>query len=601
MKIKDISKKIGKFLGRFFLTVSILASAFLVYFNVPVKEDGNGQAQLGVTFSSRYASDIQLDWKEAYLAMLDDLEIRKIRLPVYWDLVEKTSGEYDFADIDWQLQEAHKRNAEIILVVGQKVPRWPECAIPEWAQKDDSVRKAALLRFVDVVIKRYKNEVVIKYWQVENEPFLKFGICPPADAQLLDSEIALVRKNDPDRKIIITDSGELSLWIQAAKRADVFGTTMYRTIWKEGLGYFDYPIGPRFFWFKKWLIKSFARQNNAFVVELQAEPWISGWTTSAPLEEQFKSMNADKLADNVSFAKKSGFPEVYLWGVEWWYWVRVNQNHPELWEKARELFGQNVQAKDKSISRAEYPKIKNVFPNDGAKDVSLDIEDPITVDFDKSTKGFFMKFELNPDPGIVYQNNPDKTQFKLLPKEGLKAGVGYVLKINAKYEDDADNRYREIYSSRFETHPPPPKWEKDISLRLEQAKKYTQAKISAGKYIDISLSNQVMAIFENGTLLGAYLVSSGKKGMDTPRGSYKIENKTPRAWSKTYGLFMPYWMAIVPSGKFGIHELPEWPSGYKEGANHLGTPVSHGCVRLGVGSAKTVYEWAEAGTPVVIY
>jgi lipoprotein-anchoring transpeptidase ErfK/SrfK len=51
----------------------------------------------------------------------------------------------------------------------------------------------------------------------------------------------------------------------------------------------------------------------------------------------------------------------------------------------------------------------------------------------------------------------------------------------------------------------------------------------------------------------------------------------------------------------GIHELPEWKNGYKEGANHLGTPVSHGCVRLGVGPAAKVYGWAEVGTPIVIH
>jgi hypothetical protein len=66
-------------------------------------------------------------------------------------------------------------------------------------------------------------------------------------------------------------------------------------------------------------------------------------------------------------------------------------------------------------------------------------------------------------------------------------------------------------------------------------------------------------------------------------------------------LYMPYWMAITPDGKYGIHELPEWPGGYKEGANHLGRPVSHGCVRLGVGAAKTVYEWASEGTTVVVH
>ena len=100
-------------------------------------------------------------------------------------------------------------------------------------------------------------------------------------------------------------------------------------------------------------------------------------------------------------------------------------------------------------------------------------------------------------------------------------------------------------------------------------------------------------------VLAAGALAAG--GMETPRGQTKIYNKYPRAFSRSYGLFMPYWMAIAADGSRGIHELPEWPNGYKEGANHLGIPVSHGCVRLGVGPAKFVYDWVQIGTPVVIY
>ena len=52
--------------------------------------------------------------------------------------------------------------------------------------------------------------------------------------------------------------------------------------------------------------------------------------------------------------------------------------------------------------------------------------------------------------------------------------------------------------------------------------------------------------------------------------------------------------------KYGLHELPEWPGGKKEGEDHLGTPVSGGCIRLGVGAAKELYEWADVGTEVII-
>ena len=89
--------------------------------------------------------------------------------------------------------------------------------------------------------------------------------------------------------------------------------------------------------------------------------------------------------------------------------------------------------------------------------------------------------------------------------------------------------------------------------------------------------------------------------METPKGTHAVANKSSRAWSKKYGVFMPYWMAIAPGGSFGIHELPECPDGGKEGTAQLGMPASHGCIRLGIGPAERVYNWAEIGTPVVVY
>lgn len=143
--------------------------------------------------------------------------------------------------------------------------------------------------------------------------------------------------------------------------------------------------------------------------------------------------------------------------------------------------------------------------------------------------------------------------------------------------------------------------DKDPKKRLEEAKLYAKPQIQEGKYIDVSLAHQNMVLFEDGKFVNAYLISSGKKGLETPVGTFHIENKVPRAWSKRYGLFMPNWMALVPSGLFGIHELPEWPGGYKEGANHIGVAVSHGCVRLGADTAKIVYDWSDVGTTVIIH
>lgn len=126
-----------------------------------------------------------------------------------------------------------------------------------------------------------------------------------------------------------------------------------------------------------------------------------------------------------------------------------------------------------------------------------------------------------------------------------------------------------------------------------------KADIELPKRIEVNTGAQMLDYFLGGVRMGSFKISSGKASMPTPKGHYAIINKASKAWS-SYGLWMPYWMGMG-TGKFGFHELPIWPNGYREGENHLGKPVSHGCVRLGVGSAKFLYEWANVGTPVFIY
>ncbi|MFZ2300091.1 MAG: hypothetical protein WAW00_03085 [Candidatus Moraniibacteriota bacterium] len=326
------------------LTLCATAGGILLlfgYFNLP-GPDPREDVALGMTFSSRYAADLGLDWRETYLALLDDVGVKKLRLPVYWDLVEKEPGKYDWSDLDWQLAEAQMRGADVILTIGQRVPRWPECHIPAWAHGDEEKRRSALLNFMGKTVERYQDDPTVSMWQVENEPFLVFfGVCPPFDRSFLDQEIAFVRSLDATRKVLLTDSGELSLWVSAAKRGDVFGTTMYRHIWspKAG-GYFTYPIGPNFFRAKEWLVRTLTRQHNLIVIELQAEPWASGWIADIPLAEQFRTMDETKLRENVDYAKRVGFPEVYLWGGEWWYWMKVKKDYPAVWDEGKKLFSE---------------------------------------------------------------------------------------------------------------------------------------------------------------------------------------------------------------------------------------------------------------------
>lgn len=119
------------------------------------------------------------------------------------------------------------------------------------------------------------------------------------------------------------------------------------------------------------------------------------------------------------------------------------------------------------------------------------------------------------------------------------------------------------------------------------------------KNITINTARQELSYYSGTVRLGTFRISSGMKSMPTPKGVFKVGNKSKKAWSKTYGLWMPYWLGMEGQ-RFGIHELPIWPNGYREGENHLGIAVSHGCVRLGIGAAKTLFDWAEVGTKVII-
>ncbi len=348
--------------------------------------------------------------------------------------------------------------------------------------------------------------------------------------------------------------------------------------------------------------------SGAFLLQPGSEMQADNFSLESPFVVNFpKPIDAKYYKNNINLTPKvpmaivldSSLTKLTITPKTAW---QVNTSYQINIPQGRAMNFMPIESKILNFKTIDYPKVVGVVPEKDATDVRLDIEDPIVVNFDKSTEDFFIDFRLTPNVEIKYTNNEDKTQFSLLPSIALADETIYTLKIFAKAKNAPDLEYSQIYETNFKTLASAPKtWAQNLTERVEQAKIFTQAKIRMGKYIDVNLSTQIMTTFENGKLLDAYLVSSGKKGLDTPKGTHQIYNKSPRAWSKAYGLYMPYWMAIAPSGKFGIHELPEWPGGYKEGQNHLGIPVSHGCVRLGVGPAETVYNWAEIGTPVVVY
>jgi hypothetical protein len=295
----------------------------------------------GVTFSEKMSRQFGLQWRENYSAILSDLKPEYVRLIAYWDEIEPEQGKYDFNDMDWQMNEAAKAGVKVVLAIGQRVPRWPECHFPSWVDPNGAEKNDQLLGYLEKIVERYRGAGNLLYWQVENEPFFLFGECPRSDAALLEREIAAVRKLDPARKIFMTDGGEFGDWIRTAERADVFGPTLYRKVHSNIFGYITWPLTPELYPLHRDITRKLTgKPQQEFVIsELGLEPWMEKQTYETDIRTQLEFFTPDDFRKNISFARRTGFDVFYAWGAEWWYYLRV-QGYPVFWDMARELFSE---------------------------------------------------------------------------------------------------------------------------------------------------------------------------------------------------------------------------------------------------------------------
>jgi len=299
------------------------------------------KVEWGVTFGHSQAEDLGLDWQETFLALLDEANVRNFRIPVYWDELERENNVYDFSSWDWQLNEIEKRGGKAFLAIGFKLPRWPECRFPDHFQDvPRNVWEPPLFQMLRTVVLHYKDNPTVWAWQVENEPLLDFGICPEKDKDLLDKEIELVRTLDPSRPIIITDTGENSFWIEAGRRADIIGSTLFRIIHDPRLGFVRYPY-PAIMYHRKSIWADWLFGKPVIFSEAQAEPWVTSPPISShSLEDQYFSMSPEQLRANIQYFRDTGFDTIYLWGSEWWYWTHKTEATEEIWSIVKDVFSE---------------------------------------------------------------------------------------------------------------------------------------------------------------------------------------------------------------------------------------------------------------------
>ena len=140
--------------------------------------------------------------------------------------------------------------------------------------------------------------------------------------------------------------------------------------------------------------------------------------------------------------------------------------------------------------------------------------------------------------------------------------------------------------------------------------------VSGKPSVKISLGEQKAYFYKSGQLVGISQPSTGREGMGTTTGSFKIIQKDQNHVSSQYGDYvdsadnvvvanvdvgkdpkppgthfkgapMPYFMRIV--GGTGMH------AGYLPGY-----PASHGCIRMPEFMAENFFRSVSVGTPVTI-
>ncbi len=117
-------------------------------------------------------------------------------------------------------------------------------------------------------------------------------------------------------------------------------------------------------------------------------------------------------------------------------------------------------------------------------------------------------------------------------------------------------------------------------------------------YIDVDIKNQMLTYVENGQVILASPVVTGKPGNSTPKGVFIINYTKPGKYlnGPTWHVWVDRWMRF--SGNCGLHDAT-WRKEF--GGEIYKTNGSHGCVNLPHDVALQLYDMVGVGTTVVVH
>lgn len=286
--------------------------------------------KFGISFSLKQCRNFGIDGRKTMAWLIHDAGFRRFRLMSYWNDHERRPDEFDFSQLDWQMEMARQNGCLVTLCLGARQPRWPENHWPGWAwDLPKAERSKKLLEFIEIVVKRYRKFDNIVSYQLENEALLKnFGRQPEIDRKRLRQEFALIKRLDPSRPVIMSTSNSWGIPIRRPI-PDIVGFSYYRILYSRG-GYghaLHYPAIDKI----RAAANRLVHRRASFIHELQLEPWGPTAIWKMPVPEQDKSMSVTHIRTNVRLARKTKLYPIDIWGAEWWYWRLHHIHDPSIW------------------------------------------------------------------------------------------------------------------------------------------------------------------------------------------------------------------------------------------------------------------------------
>jgi hypothetical protein len=132
---------------------------------------------------------------------------------------------------------------------------------------------------------------------------------------------------------------------------------------------------------------------------------------------------------------------------------------------------------------------------------------------------------------------------------------------------------------------------RDVARRLAETET-AECEAGSGTTFCVNLTLQTVWAMRNGRVVMKPTVTrTGMPGYRTPAGTYAVDWRNAKEWSRPYEVWLPYWQHFTQG--MGFHETTTYI--------HDAGIGSHGCVNLLPADARRMWELGESGTRVHLF